>query len=124
MVQRRVPPRPFNNAASQPGGPGRPMMLEMVLMQMQASTASSARAREIGQLAFMQWLGGLPGGCDFIAAARSALARVDAAGEATPALDTFRMLLAASVQMPPQPLDLRLPEPRRRGGARARRMPL
>jgi len=97
------------------------MMLEMVLLQMQASGGPPARVREIGQFAFMQWLGALPGGCDYLAAARAALARVAAQPDPAPALAVFRALLADSLDAPGRPLDLRLPQPCRRGGARARR---
>ncbi|PTW51784.1 MULTISPECIES: hypothetical protein [Rhodovulum] len=106
-----------------PGGAGLPAMLEMVLMRLAACPQTGPRARELGQLGFMQWLGSLPGRADLPAAARAAEAQA-APGPATAALDEFRRLLVQIRAMPPRPLDLALPRPCRRGGARARRLRL
>ncbi|TCP33390.1 hypothetical protein, partial [Rhodovulum marinum] len=121
MTDRFSKPRATLAPPAPCGGAGRSMMLEMVLIQMQARGESAERAREIGQLAFMQWLGALPGGCDYAAAARAALTRIATSPAPGPALATFRALLAASLDAPARPLDLRLPSPCRRGGTRARR---
>ncbi|TCM86571.1 hypothetical protein [Rhodovulum steppense] len=123
MTDRPAGRRPIPSDPAVQGATERPMMLELVLLQMQARGRDPARADEIGQLGFMQWLGGLPGGCDYAAAARAALLRLDAGVPDSPTLASFRGLLAASLAMPPRPLGLSLPVPRRRGGARARRQP-
>ncbi|HDR29852.1 hypothetical protein [Rhodovulum sp.] len=121
MTDRPAGRRPLPTEHAIDATAERAMMLDLVLLQMQARGHDPARADAIGQLGFMQWLGALPGGCDYVAAARAALERVGAPG--SPVLASFRNLLAASLAMPPRPLDLGLPVPRRRGGARARRQP-
>jgi len=100
------------------------MLTERTLIQLQLHPGSPARARELGQLGYMQWLAGLPPAASYPAEARRAL-RLAAPFEATdPALAEFCALLRASLKTPPAPLDLALPRPRRRGGARVRRMSL
>lgn len=120
--QSKHPARPKDPARS--GGDGQPMMLELVLLQMHARTQSPEPARETAYLAFIQWLGALPGGCDYAAAARAALERVSGISASSPALTIFCTLLADSLDRPARPLDLRLPSPCRRGGTRARRLSL
>lgn len=124
MTDRFSKPRATPAPPAPCGGAGRAMMLEMVLIQMQARRDSAERAREIGQLAFMQWLGALPGGSDYAAAARAALERVSGSSARSPALTIFCTLLADSLERPVRPLDLHLPSPCRRGGTRARRLTL
>ncbi|GAA0305930.1 hypothetical protein [Rhodovulum strictum] len=123
MTDRPAGRRPLPEDQPARGAVDRPMMLELVLLQMQARDRDPACGRETGQLGFMQWLGGLPGGCDYAAAARAALARLGPDAPSSPALATFRALLVASLAVPPRPLGLSLPVPRRRGGTRARRLP-
>ncbi|HEY9040169.1 MAG TPA: hypothetical protein VIN05_14645 [Roseovarius sp.] len=97
------------------------MQIERILTQLQVKASSSQRARELGQLGYMQWLGGLPGHADYNAeAARACRMAANLAGT-DPAIAVFCELLRASVRRPLQPLDLALPKPARRGGARARR---
>ncbi|SIO28600.1 hypothetical protein SAMN05444722_1217 [Rhodovulum sp. ES.010] len=116
-------PRAQNEAEPlAPGGPGAPMMLELVLLQLQMPAPGGERARERARLAFLQWLASLPGHCDFPAAVRAAAARTAALGESGPSVAAFRALLAEAEARPSVALDLSLPRPRRRGGARARRM--
>ncbi len=100
------------------------MLTERTLIQLQLHSGSPARARELGQLGYMQWLAGLPAGAPYPAEARRAL-RLAATFEATdPAVAEFCALLRASLTAPLSPLDLSLPHPRRRGGARMRRLSL
>ncbi len=97
------------------------MQIEQTLNQLQVKPSSPQRARELGQLGYMQWLGGLSGHADYNAeAARAYLMAVDFR-ETDPTIAVFCDLLIASIQRPLQPLDLALPKPARRGGARARR---
>ncbi|MCQ0092330.1 hypothetical protein [Roseovarius sp. M141] len=97
------------------------MQIERTLTQLQVKPSSPQRARELGQLGYMQWLGGLPGHADYNAeAARAYLMAVDFI-ETDPTIAVFCELLCASMRQPLQPLDLALPKPARRGGARARR---
>lgn len=100
------------------------MLTERTLTQLQLCPGSPARARELGQLGYMQWLAGLPARAAYPDAARHALG-LAAPFEATdPAVGEFCALLRASLACPLRPLDLALPRPRRRGGARMRRLSL
>ncbi|MCB1340213.1 MAG: hypothetical protein KDK24_03930, partial [Pseudooceanicola sp.] len=73
------------------------------------------RAHVRGQLGFLQWLGALPGRAGYAAEARRALAMAEPFRPNSPAIAVFCDLLTASLQMPPRPLQLSLPPPRRRG---------
>ncbi|WP_162497331.1 hypothetical protein [Roseovarius dicentrarchi] len=97
------------------------MQIERTLYQLRIGLSSPQRARELGQLGYMQWLGGLPGHADYGAEARRAYRMAVDFAETDPAIAVFCELLAASVRHPLTPLDLALPKPARRGGARARR---
>lgn len=103
------------------------MLTEKTLIQLlshQAPDASPDRARELGQLGYMQWLGGLPAHAPYPQAATRALGLAQPFAAASPAVQEFCALLAASITLPLMPLDLALPLPRRRGGARMRRLSL
>lgn len=91
------------------------------LSQLLMAPADPARAREIGQMGYMQWLAGLPGGASYGAEARRALRVARDFTASDPAVAEFCRLLRASLHGPLVPLDLSLPAPRRRGGARERR---
>jgi len=100
------------------------MLTERTLIQLQLHPGSPARARELGQLGYMQWLAGLPPAAPYPTEARRAL-KLAAPFEATdPAVAEFCALIRASLTRPLAPLDLSLPRPRRRGGARMRRLSL
>jgi len=86
--------------------------------------ADPDRAREIGQMGYMQWLAGLPGGVRYEAEVRRALRVAADFIESDPAVAEFCRLLRVSLRGPLEPLELALPAPRRRGGARERRRAL
>ena len=98
------------------------MLTELTLTQLQVNAPSPERAKEIGQLGYMQWLGGLPGAACYQTEAARAYLRAQPFRETAPAVDVFCQLLNESLQSPLRPLDLALPKPRRRGGAKERRL--
>lgn len=100
------------------------MLIARTLTQLQVRAGSPERAREIGQLGYMQWLGGLPGQACYLTEATRAYLAALPFRETDPAVAVFCDLLQASITAPLTPLDLALPRPRRRGGARDRRMSL
>ncbi len=100
------------------------MLTEQTLIQIlsQPDRASTPeRARELGQLGFMQWLGGLAGDAAYDAQARRALQLALPFAGTGPAMAEFCRLVRASLDRPLRPLDLALPPNRRRGGTRMRR---
>ncbi len=100
------------------------MSIERTLTQLQVNPRTPERAREIGQLGYMQWLGGLPAQACYITEATCAYMAAEPFRNTDPAVAEFCALLKASLEVPFQPLDLSLPKPRRRGGARERRLSL
>lgn len=97
------------------------MMNQQILTGLKAPSLDEARAREIGQMAFMHWLSCLPGAANYqIEAARAHQTARDLRN-AHPAAVHFCALIEESLQTPLQPLALALPKPRRRGGAQRRR---
>ncbi len=97
------------------------MILEHTLTQLQACPKDPERAQELGQMGYLQWLGALRGGADYEAeAVRAYLLAMDFI-DTDPAVAVFCDLIRASLRRPLRPLPLRLPAPRRRGGARERR---
>lgn len=97
------------------------MLFELTLTQLQVDPGNAERTRELGQLGYMQWLGGLPANASYEAeAVKAYLVAMDFA-ETDPAVAVFCGLIRDSLRRPLQPLDLALPKPRRRGGARERR---
>jgi hypothetical protein len=100
------------------------MHTEKTLDQLQLNPTTPERARELGQLGYMQWLGGLPAAADYEAeACRAYLMAMDFI-DTDPSIAVFCALLRRSLRRPLQPLDLALPKPARRGGAKARRRSL
>ncbi|WP_333827476.1 hypothetical protein [Pararhodobacter sp.] len=97
------------------------MLLERTIRQLDIGPLPPARAQELGQLGYMQWLGALPGGAEYRGEARRAHAMAAPLIHRSPALGVFCDLLSLSMTVPPGPLPLCLPVLRRRGGARARR---
>jgi hypothetical protein len=99
------------------------MLLERTIIQLDIGPVSAATAQQLGQLGYLQWLGGLPGAADYRAEALRAYAMATPFIRVSPAVAVFCDLLVASVQMPPRALDLPAPfaTRHRRGGALARR---
>ncbi|WP_146347084.1 hypothetical protein [Falsiphaeobacter marinintestinus] len=97
------------------------MLIERTLKQLQMSPTTPERAQELGRMGYMQWLSGLPADSDYEGAAvRAYLLAMDFI-DTDPAIAVFCDLIRESLKRPLRPLDLSLPEPRRRGGARERR---
>ncbi|MCE8006154.1 hypothetical protein [Aestuariivita sp.] len=97
------------------------MVLDRILLRLQIRRIAPERAAELAQLGFMEWLGALPGESDFHQQAMIAYRQAVPLRRQAPAIALFCDLLVASTRMPPEPLDLSLPSPHRRGGARGRR---
>ncbi len=99
------------------------MDLQPLIDKLIVAPDDPARARAFGRMAFMEWLGALPGDVSFPLAAMEAYDRTRAVARISYAAEVFRALLVEAVHMPPRPLSLTLPSPHRRGGARTRRLP-
>lgn len=97
------------------------MLLERTISQLDIGPMPPARAQELGQLGFMQWLGALRPMADYRAEAMRAYSAAQPFLRTSPAVAVFCDLLVASTRMPIEPLPLALPARHRRGGARARR---
>lgn len=100
------------------------MLLERTIAQLDIGPVSPQRAREMGQLGYMQWLGALPGASDYHAQAMAAYQTAAPFMRTSPAVAVFCELLVSSTRMPPEPLPLAMPPRKRRGGAEARRSAL
>jgi hypothetical protein len=100
------------------------MLLERTISQLDIGYVPPEQAHQMGQLGYMQWLGALPGNAGYPQEAARAYAAARPFLACSPAIAVFCQLLLASVAAPCAPLPLRLPEPCRRGGARARRLSL
>lgn len=98
------------------------MSIERTLTQLQAEAATPERAQELGRMGYMQWLAALPGQASYEAEAVRAWLRAEPFAATDPAVAVFCALIRDSLRRPLLPLDLSLPRPRRRGGARVRRM--
>lgn len=97
------------------------MLIDKTLKQLRMSSTSPQRAQELGRMGYRQWLGGLPGRADYETEALIAYLLAKDLIETNPAIAVFCDLICDSLQRPLQPLNLTLPKPRRRGGARERR---
>ena len=97
------------------------MLLERTITQLDIGNIPHERALELGQLGYMQWLGGLPGSANYRVAALRALTMAAPFMENSPAVAVFCDLIVASLDSPVAALNLSLPSHHRRGGARARR---
>jgi len=98
------------------------MITARTLTQLQGKGYSPERAKELGQLGYMQWLGGLPADANYEREAVRAFLMASNFIQTDPAIGAFCRLLMASLETPLTPLPLSLPNPRRRGGARERRL--
>lgn len=97
------------------------MLLNHTILQLRTTGLSPKRARELGHLGYLQWLGGLPGSASYPAEAMRAYTAAEPYLRDAPALAVFCELLLESTRAPAQPLDLILPPKQRRGGAKGRR---
>lgn len=97
------------------------MLLYRTISQLDIGDVPPARAKELGQLGYMQWLGALPAIADYSEEAKRAYVLASPFRCGSPAIAVFCDLLIASTCMPIAPLPLSMPEPKRRGGAEARR---
>ena len=97
------------------------MVLDRIVHRLQIRHITPERAAELAQLGFMEWLGSLPGDSNFHQQAMVAYKRAVPFRRGAPAIAVFCDLLVASTRIPPEPLELSLPSPHRRGGARGRR---
>lgn len=100
------------------------MLIERTISQLQVRADTPERAKELGQLGYIQWLGALPGSESYQAQAMLALAYGQPFIASDPAVAVFCEIIRRSLESPLNPLDLALPKPKRRGGAQVRRMSL
>ena len=98
------------------------MTIDLTLHQLQCRTDSPERAKELGRLGYMQWLASLPADACYRSAALRAYCTARPIMDTDPAVAAFCELLLDSLKHPLAPLDLSLPRPVRRGGARERRL--
>jgi len=97
------------------------MLLNLTITQLDIGPVPPARAQEMGQLGYIQWLSGLRPMANYRAEAMRAYAAAQPFLKTSPAVAVFCDLLVASTRTPSAPLPLALPIRNRRGGARARR---
>ena len=97
------------------------MLLEQTISQLDIGRISPERARDLGHLGYLQWLGALKGDVSYLHEAMRAYEMARPFIRTSPAVAVFCHLLVDSSAMPLAPLELKLPAPARRGGARARR---
>ncbi|MEM1065048.1 MAG: hypothetical protein AAGJ74_06080 [Pseudomonadota bacterium] len=97
------------------------MLLELTISQLDIGHVAPERARELGHLGYMQWLGGLPAVAHYPREALRAHATARPFACTSPAVAVFCDLLVTSLDAPLAPLCIRLPDRHRRGGAQARR---
>ncbi len=100
------------------------MRLDETLTGLMVSPPTEERARELAQLGFIHWLGSLPGDAAYEACAVQAFLKAMDFRDTDPAVDAFCDLLRDSLKPGIRSLDLKVPEPKRRGGARTRRLTL
>ncbi len=97
------------------------MMLERTISQLDTGYVSDSVAEKMGHLGYAQWLGALKGDAGYHNEAMRAYNLAQPFIHNSPAVAVFCNLLTTSTATPIAPLDLKLPAPARRGGARARR---
>jgi hypothetical protein len=98
------------------------MVLDRILHRLQMQQTEHCRTTEFGQLGYMEWLGSLAADSDYNQQAMTAYHKALPFRRKAPAIAVFCELLIASTRIPLQPLEIGLPSPHRRGGARGRRM--
>ena len=97
------------------------MLLKRTISQLDIGPLPPARAAELGQLGYMQWLGSLRPMASYPHEAMRAYEAAAPFIRTSPAIAVFCDLLVASTRVPLEPLNLSLPGRQRRGGAKARR---
>ena len=97
------------------------MLLERTIAQLDIGYVPQQVAQEMGHLGYVQWLGGLDGDASYLHEAMRAHELARPFIQTSPAVAVFCQLLVESSGAPLLPLELKLPAPIRRGGARARR---
>ncbi|MEM6373701.1 MAG: hypothetical protein AAF727_13100 [Pseudomonadota bacterium] len=97
------------------------MMLERTISQLDVGYVPDHTAEEMAHLGYAQWLGALKGDAGYVDEAMRAYRLAQPFVRNSPAVAVFCLLLVESTAWPPRPLDLKLPAPARRGGAKARR---
>ena len=100
------------------------MLLERTIYQLDIGSVPPDEADELGQLGYMQWLGSLPARSDYAREAMHAHTMAQPFAETSPAVAVFCDLLIASMRTPIEPLPLKIPPRKRRGGAKRRRLAL
>ena len=100
------------------------MLLERTIFQLDIGHVAPERAEELGQLGYLQWLGGLAADASYMAEAMRAYEMAQPFMRTSPAVAVFCDLLVASTTLPPRPVALRPSVRNRRGGAQARRLSL
>jgi hypothetical protein len=100
------------------------MLLDHTILQLRTTGLAPERARALGHMGYLQWLGGLPGEASYQAEAMHAYTRAAPYLRDAPALRVFCELLVDSTRIPLRPLTLILPPKERRGGAKGRRAAL
>ncbi len=100
------------------------MLIERTLTQLQVAAETPQQAQELGRMGYMQWLSFLPVNASYEHEAVQAYLLAMDFIDTDPAVAVFCDLIRQSLRHPLRPLDLSLPKPRRRGGARTRRASL
>lgn len=97
------------------------MLLERTISQLDIGYVPDHVAEKMGHLGYAQWLGALKGDAGYLVEAMRAYEMAQPFIRNSPAVAVFCQLLVDSTASPLKPLDLKLPVPARRGGAKARR---
>ena len=97
------------------------MLLERTISQLDVGYVPDHIAQEMGHLGYAQRLGALKGEAGYFNEAKRAYALAKPFIRTSPAVAVFCHLLVESTASPLRALELKLPEPARRGGAKARR---
>lgn len=97
------------------------MILERTIAQLDVGDLPDHVAENMGHLGYLQWLGVLNGNRSNLNEAMRAFEVAQPFIRTSPAVAVFCHLLIESSASPLAPLDLKLPAPIRKGGAKARR---
>ena len=98
------------------------MLLERTISQLDIGMVPREEAQELGQLGYMQWLASLQADSDYLNEAMVAYKAAQPFSKTSPAVAVFCDFLIASTRSPIQPLPLKMPPRKRRGGAKRRRL--
>lgn len=97
------------------------MLLKRTISQLDVGYVPRDQAEEMGRLGYLQWLWALRGDAGYAEEAARAQKMARPFIGSSPALAVFCDLLAASSASPFEPLEIKLPMRKRRGGSKARR---